>query len=51
MLYFDKIEFYFEVSDGTDVNKSGKLKECMICLYWYFLDSAYKYEPEECNSC
>ena len=23
----------------------------MISHYWYFVDSTYKYEPEECDGC
>ena len=41
MLYYDKID----ISERTDVNKSNRLKECMICHYWYFLDRGYKCEP------
>ena len=33
MVYFDRLE----VSEGTDVNKTSKSKECDICHYWYFL--------------
>ena len=25
-----------DVSEGIDLNKSDKSKECMICHYWYF---------------
>ena len=34
MLYFNRIDF----SKGTDVNKTGISKECIIYHYWYFLD-------------
>ena len=34
MLYFDRID----VSEGTDVSKTCKSKECDICHYWYFLN-------------
>ena len=47
MLHFDRID----VSEGIDVDKSNKSKEWMICHYWYFLDSGYKYEPEVWNGC
>ena len=47
MLYYNKVN----VSERTDVNRSDKLKECMICRYWYFKDIGYKYEPEICNRC
>ena len=33
------------VSEGTDINKSNKSKECMICHYWY------EFEPYVCNKC
>ena len=39
MLYFDRIN----VSEGTDVNKTSKSKECDICHYWYFLSKEYKF--------
>ena len=47
MLYYNKVK----VSDGIDINKSNKSKECMICHYWYFEDIGYKYEREVCNGC
>ena len=40
-----------DISEGIDVNKSGKLKECDICHYWYFLDRNFNYEPYLCNGC
>ena len=40
-----------DLSDGIDLNKSDKLKECMICHYWYFKDIGNKYEPYVCNGC
>ena len=33
MLYYDRIN----VSEGIDVNKTYKSKDCDICHYWYFL--------------
>ena len=38
-------------TEGTDINKPDKSKECMICHYWYFKDIGYKYEPHVCNGC
>ena len=37
-----------DVSEGIDINKSDKSKECMICRYWCFKDIGYKYEPYVC---
>ena len=47
MLYFDKID----VSEGVDVNKISASKECDICLYWYFLNFSFKFQPNVCNTC
>ena len=47
MLYHNKITF----SEGIDIIKSNKPKECIICHYWYFLDLNYTYEPYVSNGC
>ena len=41
MLYFDRIN----ISDGTDVNKASKSKECDIFNFWYFLNKGFKFQP------
>ena len=45
MLHHERID----ISEGIDLNKSDKSKECMICHYWYFKDIGYKYEPLNMN--
>ena len=40
-----------DVSEGIDLNKPNKSKECIICHYWYFKDIGYKYQPHVCNGC
>ena len=47
MLYYDRID----VSEGIDVNKASKSKECDICLYWYFLNKGFKFQANVCNGC
>ena len=47
MLYYNKIY----VSEGIDINKSNKSKECVICNYQHFKDIGYKFEPYVCNRC
>ena len=47
MLYYEKID----VSEGIDVNKTSALKECDVCLYWYFLNYSFKFQPNVCNRC
>ena len=38
MLQYERIY----ISERIGINKSNKLKECMICYYWYFKDVGYK---------
>ena len=47
MLQYEQID----VSEGIDLNKSDKSKDCMICHYRYFKDIGYKYESYVCNGC
>ena len=39
MLYYDRIDF----SEGIDVNKTSRSKECDICYCWYFLNKSFKF--------
>ena len=47
MLEYDRID----ISEGTDIDKTNKSKECDICHYWYFLDKNFNYEKYLCNGC
>ena len=47
MLKYDRIG----VSEGIDVNKTNKSKECMFFRYWYFLNKNFKYGPYLCDGC
>ena len=47
MLEYDRID----ISEGIDLNKTNKSKECMLCHYWYFLDKNFSYGPYLCNGC
>ena len=47
MLEYDRID----ISEGIDVNKSDKSKDCDIFHYWYFLDKSFDHEPYLCNGC
>ena len=47
MLQYDRID----VSEGIDINKTSKSKECMLCHYWYFKDIDYKFQVSVCNGC
>ena len=47
MLEYDRID----VSEGIDVNKTIKSKECMLCHYWYFLEKSFSYGPYLCDGC
>ena len=39
MICYDRID----VSEGTDVNKTSKLKECDFHHYWYFLSNGFNF--------
>ena len=38
-----------DVSEGIDVKKTSKSKECDICQCWYFLSKGFKFQPNVCN--
>ena len=41
MLKYDRID----ISEGIDVNKTNKSKECKFCHYWHFLNKNFSYGP------
>ena len=41
MLEYDRID----ISEGIDLNKTNKSKECMLCHYFYFLNKNFSYGP------
>ena len=41
MLKYDKID----VTEGIDLDKINKSKECMFCHYWYYLNKIFTYGP------
>ena len=47
MLQYERMD----VSEGIDINKLDKSKECVIRHYWYFKDIGYKCELRVCNGC
>ena len=47
MLQYARID----ISEGIDINKTNKSKECMLCHYWYFRDVGFKLKPYLCNGC
>ena len=47
MLYFDIID----VSEGIDINRTRRSKECDISHYLYFLDKRLKLQPDVCTGC
>ena len=46
MIQYERID----ISKEIDFNKANSL-ECMICHYWYFKDTGFKYQPYVCNGC
>ena len=47
MLEYDGID----ISEGIDIDKTNKSKECSICYYWYFLNKNFGYDPYLGNGC
>ena len=39
MLEYDGID----ISEGIDIDKTNKSRECNISRYWYFLDKNFNY--------
>ena len=36
-------------SNRIDIDKSEESIRCMICNYYYFKDTGFKYQPYVCN--
>ena len=47
MLKYDKIG----ITEGIDVDKTNKSRECMFCHYWYYLNKNFSYGPFTCDGC
>ena len=47
MLKYDRTD----ISEGIDVDKTDRSKECMFCHYWYFLNKNFSYGPYICDGC
>ena len=47
MLKYDKID----ITEGIDVDKTNKSRECMFCHYWYYLNKNFSYSPFICDGC
>ena len=47
MIEYERIN----ISEGIDLNKTNKSKECMLCHYWYFLHKNFSYGPYLCDDC
>ena len=40
-----------DISEGIDINKKNKSRECMLCHYWHFLDNSFSQGPYLCDGC
>ena len=47
MLQYDRID----ISEGIDVDRTNKSKECILCHYWYYLNKNFTYGPYLCDGC
>ena len=47
MISYERID----KSEGIDFNKGENSVKCIICNYYYFKYSGFKYQPYVCNVC
>ena len=47
MLEYDKID----ITEGINLDKTNKSRECMFCHYWYYLNKNFSYGPFTCDGC
>ena len=47
MLKYDRID----ISEGIDLDKTNKSRECKFCHYWYYLNKNLSYCPFTCDGC
>ena len=47
MLEYDKID----ITEGINLDKTNKSRECMFCYYWYYLNKNCSYGPFTCDGC
>ena len=40
-----------DIREGIGFDKSNKSVECMVCHYWYFKDTGFRYQPYFGNGC
>ena len=40
-----------DITEGIDVNKRTKLKECDIDYYWHFLNKGFMFRSYVCTRC
>ena len=40
-----------DITEGIDVNKRSKLKECDIDYYWHFLNKGFMFRSYVCTRC
>ena len=47
MLKYDR----FGISEGVDVDKTDRSKECMFCHYWHVVNRNFSYSPYTFDGC
>ena len=45
MLKYDKID----ITEGIDLDKTNKSRECMFCHHWYYLNKNFSYGLFTCD--
>ena len=47
MLTYDKID----ITEGIDLDKTNKSRECTFSHYWYYLNKNFSHGPFACDGC
>ena len=42
---------FYNISEGTDINKTNASKECDICHYLYFWNKDFRFQSNVLNRC
>ena len=43
------IGLMIDVSEGIDVSKTDGLRQRIICYYWHFLETNFRFPPNVCD--
>ena len=48
---YQNVKIWQNITEGIDLNKTNKSRECKFCHYWYYLNKNFSYGPFTCDGC